>query len=168
MKQTRELTWTVQTNDSSLSLKYFLSKSGMHTQEFIVEAPIIRNDPSSESEFNEDYEKSLIKTKTHSPVKGQKRRVEVTCLSYIDDTQRVIMFTTNHLLVETEQKKEAASMEIFLSLRGVQISIINNVNLEIANVGKNLHFFFKDKKAENLATLMEINEIIFSLLILGK
>ena len=139
MKQTRELTWTVQSNDvqrAAFSLKYFLSKSGMQTQDFMVEKPLIRNDPSSESEFNDDYEKTLIKTKANNmSVRGERRQVEITCLSYIDGTQRVIMFTTNQSLVEIEQKKEAASMEIFLSLKGIQISLINNVNLEIANVG---------------------------------
>ena len=38
-------------------------------------------------------------------------------------------------LAEIERRKEAASIEIFLSLKGMQISLINNVNLEIATIG---------------------------------
>ncbi len=38
-------------------------------------------------------------------------------------------------LAEIERRKEAASMEVFLSLKGMQISLINNVNLEIGTVG---------------------------------
>lgn len=52
----------------------------------------------------------------------------------MDATQRVVVFTTDISLAEIERKKESSSMEIFLRLRGVEVSIINNVNLEVATI----------------------------------
>ena len=60
--------------------------------------------------------------------------VEVSCVSYIEDSQRIIAFTTDSLLAEFERKKESSSMEIFLSIRGIIISVINNVNLEVSTI----------------------------------
>lgn len=62
------------------------------------------------------------------------KQVEISCVSYIDATQRVIVFTTDMSLAEVERKKESSTMEIFLALQGVEMSLINNVNLEIATI----------------------------------
>ena len=49
-------------------------------------------------------------------------------------------------MADIESRKEAASMEIFLSLKGMQISVINNVNLEIAlvTIYDNINWVFED------------------------
>lgn len=51
----------------------------------------------------------------------------------MDATQRVILFTTDQQFTELT-RKEASGMEIFAVLSGIQVSIINNDNLEIATV----------------------------------
>ena len=58
--------------------------------------------------------------------------VQVSCVSYIEDGQRVILFTNDDSLAELERRKESASLEVFVSFKGMQVSVINNVNLEIA------------------------------------
>lgn len=52
----------------------------------------------------------------------------------MDGTQRIVLFTTNHSLADMERKKESASMEVFTSFKGLEISVINNVNLELATI----------------------------------
>lgn len=87
---------------------------------------------------------------------GQLKDVEISCVSYFDGAQRVIVFTTDYSLAEIERNKEAASMEIFLSLKGIQISLINNVNLEIATMS------IKDNPSTwSLVTAHETKVIIF-------
>ncbi len=73
-------------------------------------------------------------TKKLIPAPMSNRDVQIYCVSYIDNTQRVIVFTTDPSLAEIERKKEASSMEVFINLKGILISVINNVNLEIATV----------------------------------
>ena len=60
--------------------------------------------------------------------------VDVSCVSYVDNGQRVILFTKDESLADIERNKESSSMEVFMSLKGMQISLINNVNLELAVV----------------------------------
>ena len=62
------------------------------------------------------------------------QKVKIYCVSYIDSTQRVVVFTTDPSLAQVERKKEASTMEIFINLKGMLISVINNVNLEIATI----------------------------------
>ncbi len=59
---------------------------------------------------------------------------EVTVVSYMNNIQRIILFTTNHSLADLERKKEAASMEVFVQFKGIEVSVINNVNLELATI----------------------------------
>lgn len=76
---------------------------------------------------------TITTTSSHNSTSDMKP-VEISCVSYIDATQRIVVFTTDISLAEFERKKESSSMEIFLALRGVELSIINNVNLEIATI----------------------------------
>jgi hypothetical protein len=55
----------------------------------------------------------------------------------MDGTQRVVLFTTNENLAELVTRKEASGMEIYFSLSGMQVSLINNVNLEISTIAIN-------------------------------
>jgi vacuolar protein sorting-associated protein 13A/C len=58
----------------------------------------------------------------------------VYAVSYIDNSQRVIVFTTDRSIADIERKKEASTMEIYVLLKGILISVINDVNLEIAAI----------------------------------
>jgi hypothetical protein len=49
----------------------------------------------------------------------------------MDGTQRVILFTTDQKFTELT-RKEASGMEIFVAFNGVEVSVINNYNLEIS------------------------------------
>ena len=66
--------------------------------------------------------------------KPEKINKKIICVSYTDGVQRVILFTTDQSLAEIERNKESSTMEIFMNLKGIQISVINNVNLEIATL----------------------------------
>lgn len=139
-----DLFWNVDTANQKIPLNYFFTKSGMETQNFSVDANrTMPSELSSESEINEDYERSLIRSKSTVSTKinpylkpeDTKKKVNVYCVSYVEGTQRIILFTNDFSLAEIERRKEAASMEIFISLKGMQISLINNMNLEISTIG---------------------------------
>ena len=53
-------------------------------------------------------------------------------VSYMDGAQRTVAFTVNEALAKEITHKEASNMEIFVKISGVRLSIINNMNLEIA------------------------------------
>ena len=53
-------------------------------------------------------------------------------VSYMDGPQRIVAFTINEALAQEITHKEASNMEIFVKISGVRLSIINNMNLEIA------------------------------------
>ena len=55
-------------------------------------------------------------------------------VSYVDGPQRVVLFTTDENVAEMVTRKEASGMEIFVAFNGIQVSLINNVNLEIATI----------------------------------
>ena len=69
------------------------------------------------------------------------KEVVVSCVSYIDDSQRTILFTKDDSLAEVERSKESSSLEIYVSLKGVQVSLISTLNLELASI------CIKDSKA---------------------
>lgn len=140
MKPGRELVWNADTClTKEIDFRTLLTKSGSQEYKLTVDNVPSKN-VSVDSEFGngEDHNRLLINNKDTDirPISASSRiEVTVTCVSYIDGTQRIILFTTDSTLAEIERKKEAASMEIYLSLKGMQISLINNVNLEIASVG---------------------------------
>jgi vacuolar protein sorting-associated protein 13A/C len=110
-----------------------LTKSGTDKETVYVEKAQPNSsstDSNNDSTFANDTNNLLPNAKNNS-----NHTIEnVYCVSYIDGTQRVIVFTTDHSLADIERRKECSSMEIFLSLKGMQVSVINNVNLEIATI----------------------------------
>ncbi|CAF0714006.1 unnamed protein product [Brachionus calyciflorus] len=125
--QTRELKWSVNTCDKKEALN--LTKSGNEIFKFLIEKKensILNN---SDTDHENDQSKTLIKNK-----KLDLKEIEVSCVSYLEDGQRVILFTTDPSLAEIERTKEASNMEIFVNFRGVQLSVVNNVNLEVSTI----------------------------------
>ena len=120
VKSSRELVWNIDgASGPNNQLKFFLTKSGMTQHIIPVEMNALRRDPSSDSDFvSEDHHKSLITRNKSLKYTSAKTQVNVSCVSYIEGTQRIILFTTDTSLAEIERRKEAASMEIFLSLKG--------------------------------------------------
>ena len=135
-KSNRDISFSVAAKSNSeltvktpeIPLNWYLNKSGKSEHTFEVDCSDLKRDGSNETEINEDSQ-YLIRTSVTN-----KKRIKVFCVSYIDGTQRVILFTTDQSLAEIERRKEAASMEIFLSLKGMEISVINNLNLELATI----------------------------------
>ena len=56
---------------------------------------------------------------------------KIWCVSYVDGEQRVILFTTDEKFTQLT-RKEASGMEIYTKLNGIEVSVINNDNLEVA------------------------------------
>ncbi len=146
----RELMWTV---DSKLTDEPFtnfdtlrLTKSCKDKRKFVIQSVENSNqnlDNNPEVTLTEtDTRNLLLHTKFHGSTSvTHTKQVEVSCVSYIDDAQRIILFTQDESLADIERSKEASSMEIFVALKGMQVSLINNVNLEIASIS------IKDSKA---------------------
>jgi len=141
-RSSRDLVWYINSINNTIPLKHYLNKS--HMELFHVEIPIVTQisvDVYIQSDLNgnQNDEKTLIgSTETLDTLINQSRQKrKICCVSYIDGTQRVVLFTTDISLAEIERRKEAASMEIFLNLKGMHISLINNLNLELATIGIN-------------------------------
>lgn len=140
VKSSRELYWTV--NKSPLEVPIKLTKSGNDNYSFQVEMSSIANNKSvsNESDFNNETDTNILLEKSQASKSTTRnepvnyKTVNVSCVSYLDSTQRVIVFTTSTSLAEVERKKESSNMEIFFSIKGIQMSLINNVNLEIATI----------------------------------
>lgn len=128
----RILQWTVK-NCQNQNEVLNLTKSGTVTHTFSVE----KTENSAVSNYTEnepidlEAESNLIKSEQNL---NKQKLVEICCVSYLDDGQRVIVFTTDQSLAEIVQKKEASNLELFVNIRGLQLSIINNVNLEISTL----------------------------------
>lgn len=146
IKSTRELTWSV--NSSSARHVESLNLANSGKTECVFKGVEIKLPPSSSS-FNtsDDTSHNLNDTNNLLPpnrnsnqhmngsnqgVSSIRRDLTIYCVSYIDGSQRVIVFTTDSSLAEIERKKEASNMEIFVALKGILISVVNNSNLEIA------------------------------------
>lgn len=52
----------------------------------------------------------------------------------MEEAQRVILFTTNEELANLVTRKESSTLEVFASIGGIQVSMISNLNLEIATL----------------------------------
>ena len=74
-------------------------------------------------------QRALKPRKDSKMITGEKT---LYCVSYMDGQQRVIAFTVNKDEKEMFTHKEASNMEVFVELSGIHVSVINNVNLEIA------------------------------------
>ena len=61
----------------------------------------------------------------------ESKKRDIWCVSYMDGEQRVILFTTDQKFTELT-RKEASGMEIYTKLNGIEVSVINNDNLEVA------------------------------------
>lgn len=128
----RVLQWTIK-NCQNHNQVLNLTKSGTETHTFSVEN-IIENSAIlnyTENEQDTEAKRNLIKSEKNA---NKHKQVDICCVSYLDDGQRVIVFTTDQSLAEIVQKKEASNLELFVNLRGIQLSIINNVNLEVSTV----------------------------------
>ena len=132
----REFLWTLESSKEYKELD--LTTSSQSRFQFVLTENSTR--ASSEESLNDhishvsDTKNLINSTQIRKNSKIEDHHVDVSCVSYMDGTQRIILFTTDHSLADVERKKESASMEIFTALSGIQVSVINNVNLEIATV----------------------------------
>ena len=82
--------------------------------------------------YLDDVENALLpKHKNKFNIQAPKETITVYSVSYMDGEQRVILFTTDKKFAQLT-RKEASGMEIFAELDGVEISVINSSNLEVA------------------------------------
>jgi hypothetical protein len=141
IKSSRELQWTV---DASTRMNETfgnyeplrLTKSGKDTRTIYVQRTDLSTtniDENLELVPGKDNDKKDLMGKFYAD-NSTSKPVVVSCVSYIDDTQRIILFTKDESLADVERSKECSSMEIFVALKGLQVSVINNVNLEIASI----------------------------------
>jgi vacuolar protein sorting-associated protein 13A/C len=145
----RDLQWTIGTENKSYDIQ--LTKSSKEKWPFKIDTsnifsptlPIHSNASDTEDSLENSPNKTLLnveaqkrKNKFGLPVSSQLKKqemdVQVSCVSYVEGMQRVVVFTTDHSWADIEQRKEASSMEIFLNLKGIQLSLISKSNLEIA------------------------------------
>jgi vacuolar protein sorting-associated protein 13A/C len=145
VRSKRDLEWTIGSSNYSYDIQ--LTKSSNEKFKFLLDSlpslsPAVHSNASdTDSEVNDPKNLLLHKRKskfaltsssTQAKNETPKIPIEVSCVSYVEGMQRVVVFTTDHSWAEIEQRKESSSMEIFLNLKGIQISLISKSNLEIA------------------------------------
>lgn len=87
---------------------------------------------STDDDDSESEEAALL------PQKTRKDKVIVYWVSYLDDHQRVLLFTQDERVSKQVRKAidgENANFECFLSLSGISLSLINGIYKEIAYLG---------------------------------
>ena len=134
-RSARDLDWIIGNINATYEIK--LTRSSNERLKF----ELFNSNSSDVDDSTENYKRNLLNKSRRSKAPGtvgQQNQlpyeyIDVSCVSYVEGTQRVVVFTTDPSWAEVEQRKEASTMEIFLNLKGMQISLINN-NLEIAVV----------------------------------
>ena len=139
-RSARDLEWTIGNINATYEIK--LTRSSNERFKFALDKSALFNSNSSDvDDSSENDKRNLLNKSRRSKAPGtvgQQNQlpyeyIDVSCVSYVEGTQRVVVFTTDPSWAEVEQRKEASTMEIFLNLKGMQVSLINN-NLEIAVV----------------------------------
>ncbi|GFY43054.1 vacuolar protein sorting-associated protein 13, partial [Trichonephila inaurata madagascariensis] len=112
---------------------YGFEKVSFHSiRKTLVQQPSLRTssvEQSSSSDDDSESEDGLL------PKKTRKDKVVVHWVSYVEREQRVLLFTQDDRIARQARKAvdgERASLECFLSLNGIGLSIINDAHRELA------------------------------------
>ncbi|CAL1270146.1 unnamed protein product [Larinioides sclopetarius] len=112
---------------------YGFEKVSFHSiRKTLAQQPSLRTssmEQSSSSDDDSESEDGLL------PKKTRKDKVVVHWVSYVEKEQRVLLFTQDDRIARQARKAvdgERASLEFFLSLNGIGLSIINDAHRELA------------------------------------
>ncbi|GFR31245.1 vacuolar protein sorting-associated protein 13 [Trichonephila clavata] len=112
---------------------YGFEKVSFHSiRKTLAQQPSLRTssvEQSSSSDDDSESEDGLL------PKKTRKDKVVVHWVSYVEKEQRVLLFTQDDRIARQARKAvdgERASLECFLSLNGIGLSIINDAHRELA------------------------------------
>ncbi|KAF8773523.1 Vacuolar protein sorting-associated protein 13C like protein [Argiope bruennichi] len=112
---------------------YGFEKVSFHSiRKTLVQQPSLRTssmEQSSSSDDDSESEDGLL------PKKTRKDKVVVHWVSYVEKEQRVLLFTQDDRIARQARKAvdgERASLEFFLSLNGIGLSIVSDAHREIA------------------------------------
>ncbi|KAG8198773.1 hypothetical protein JTE90_007083 [Oedothorax gibbosus] len=114
---------------------YGFEKVSFHSiRKTLVQQPSLRSSSVERSSSSEDDD-SESEDGILLPKKTRKDKVVVHWVSYVEREQRVLLFTQDDRVARLARKAvdgERASLEFFLSLKGVGVSIVNEARRELA------------------------------------
>ncbi|XP_022100693.1 vacuolar protein sorting-associated protein 13A-like [Acanthaster planci] len=110
-----------------------IKRSMMPGDGLYVEGDDIEMTPASAALYEEDAVDSLME----HPLMHRKEKTTIFWVSYMDGLQRVLMFTQSPRIARAASQaniSELASLELFISLEGLGLSLINSKYEEVAYV----------------------------------